>query len=83
MGRLTLRKLYLLLAEYYMQMRLEDIRFYKLICCHFSKENTPPAEKIFSSLQEEEAPPEDIDVRDDTTIYQQIVATLEQTSRGE
>jgi hypothetical protein len=77
-GRLTLRKFYLLLAEWYAQQRLIDSRFYKLICSHLTK--APDPHDVFPLL--DSVSDEDLESgpEDDLLSFQQATAAL--TSYG-
>ena len=71
---MTLRKFFLLLGEFYFQQQLQDVRFYKLICCHFKEPPEPKA--IFPMLDTgaEESSEELVD--DDVATFQQVTASL-------
>ena len=72
MGRLTLRKFYLLLSEFYYQQQLQDIRFYRLLCCHFKE--APEAGDVFPMLKMD-AVAQEADV-DDELAFRQVTAAL-------
>jgi hypothetical protein len=74
MGRLTLRKFYLLLAEYYEQERLMTDRFYKLICCHLKE--PVAAETLFPLMRREDPADPDGDEVDDETNFRAVTASL-------
>lgn len=78
-GRLTLRKWYLLLAEWYTQQRLIDSRWYKLICCHCAK--APEAGAVFPLLAGLTAAPDEPDYEDDVMSFQQTTAVLSTAGR--
>lgn len=68
-----MRKFYLLWGEWCYQQRLEESRFYKLICVHCK---TPPDLKLFPFLdidtEEEQEPTPESDVMN----FQAITASL-------
>ena len=75
-GRLTLRKFYLLLAEWYAAERLRDARAYKLLCAHLAK--APEPGEVFPLLKSCSAEPddEDEDEIDDDASFRQVAAAL-------
>ena len=68
---MTLRKFYLLLTEFYFQQQLMDIRFYKLLCCHFKE--PPEAKVIFPMLNMGDEAEADVD---DEQNFRQVTASL-------
>jgi hypothetical protein len=51
MGRLTLRKFYLLLAEWWEQQRREDSRVYQMLSPYLPKDDPPTLADLFFSYR--------------------------------
>ena len=75
MGRLTLRQFYLLLAECYAQQRMEDARWYRLICCWVRE--APAFGSIFP-LWGDQPLSEDIEDTEENVeaVFRQVTAAL-------
>ena len=74
MGRLTLRKLHLLLAEWRAAERQLDLRTYKLMCSWLSE--APEPGTVFPSLADIGSETEAEDA-DDTLIFEQVAGALQ------
>jgi hypothetical protein len=69
---LTLRQFYYLLAESYAQQKIEDQRWYRLICCWLK--DPPVFERVFPLWAEVGSPDEDED--DDEAAFRRVTAGL-------
>jgi len=68
-----MRQFYLLLAEWYAQLKLEDARIYRLCCCWLT--NAPAFEALFPMWAESE--PGDFEyTEDDDGNFQRVLAEV-------
>lgn len=72
---MTLRKFYLLLAEWYVEQRINDARTYKLLCAQLTSAPDPGA--IFPLLKNtNDSSDDDEEDVDDDISFQQVAAAL-------